>query len=685
MTSIGDYVFWDCRNLKGITCNAATPPTISSASTFYNVDRSIPIYVPAGSVEDYRNAKYWSEFTNIQTFLASGTCGDNLTWRLTEEYELVIEGTGEMYDYEYENQPWYEYSESIQTISLSASVTSIGNYAFYNCTSLTNIVIPEGVTSIGEDVFFGCSSLTAINIAEGNANYDSREGCNAIIETSSNTLIAGCASTIIPESVTSIGDGAFRNCSSLTAITIPESVTSIGKLAFAWCNSLTAITVAERNTVYDSRGGCNAIIETSSNILIAGCSTTVIPEGIESIGYGAFNGHGLTAITIPEGVTSIGEGAFAYCSSLTSITIPESVTSIENKAFAGCNSLTAVHISSIGAWCNINFVYSESNPLYYAKNLFLNGEPVRELIIPADVTSIGSQPFAYCSSLTSITIPESVTSIEGIAFYDCSSLTAITCKATTPPTIGNSYTFYNVDKSIPVYVPAGSVEAYKSAQYWSEFTNILPLAEVKEFTLSVSAADYATLYLDYNAKIPVGVEIYYAASVEGDRLKMTQITDVLPAGTGVIVRATKGTYTFTEIEGKYDAIEGNLLVGTTTKTLITTLSGYAYYVLANVDGVAMYKPQLTKGCFYNNANKAYLVLKMDDNLGIFDDEVNTDDEGTQLSNRLRFDFGGTTGIEQTTDNSQQTTVIYDLQGRKVTDTEGLKGIYIIDGRKVIIK
>ena len=123
-------------------------------------------------------------------------------------------------------------------------------------------------------------------------------------------------------------------------------------------------------------------------------------------------------------------------------------------------------------------------------------------------------------------------------------------------------------------------------------------------------------------------------------------------------------------------------MGTTENTYITAKSGYNYYVLAQKEGVVgMYRPKLTNGQFLNNANKAYLPLYVGD-LGIFDDEVDTEE---QLSNRLRFDFGGTTGIEQITDNSQQTTVIYDLQGRKVTDTEGLKGIYIIDGRKVIIK
>ena len=179
--------------------------------------------------------------------------------------------------------------------------------------------------------------------------------------------------------------------------------------------------------------------------------------------------------------------------------------------------------------------------------------------------------------------------------------------------------------------------------------------------------------------------MYYASKVQDNYLVMTPVEDAIPAETGVVIKAEQGEYTFAEAEG-ISPIEGSLFMGTTEDTDITAAKGYRYYVLAQVDGeVGMYRAKIKdNGTFLNNANKAYLALDMG-KLGIFDDEVNTDEEGGQLSNRLRFDFGGTTGIEQTTVNRQQTTVIYDLQGRKVTDTEGLKGIYIVDGKKTIIK
>lgn len=160
------------------------------------------------------------------------------------------------------------------------SVTSIDDYAFHFCRSLTNIVIPEGVTSIGNYVFAGCSSLTSIVVDNNNDYFDSRNNCNAIIETKSNTLIQGCASSIIPANVTSIGEGAFFSCNSLKSI--------------------------------------------------------VIPDGVKAIGSEAFCKSGLTSIVIPDGVTSLGSNAFAYCYGLTSIEIPDSVISIGIGAFQSC-------------------------------------------------------------------------------------------------------------------------------------------------------------------------------------------------------------------------------------------------------------------------------------------------------------------------------------------------------------
>ena len=204
---------------------------------------------------------------------------------------------------------------------------------------------------------------------------------------------------IIESGVTSIGNSAFDSCSNLTAVSIPNSVTTICPVAFSDCSSLTSVT---------------------------------IPNSVTSIGTSAFKYcSSLTSVTIPNGVTSIGFRTFYKCSSLTSVTIPNSVTSIGEGAFYGCSSLTSVHITDLKAWCKILFCYDyygsryDSNPLFYAHHLYLNGVEIEKLVIPNGITTINDYAFCGCS-LTFVTIPNSVTSIGYGAFYDCSGLTSVT-------------------------------------------------------------------------------------------------------------------------------------------------------------------------------------------------------------------------------------------------------------------
>ena len=373
----------------------------------------------------------------------------------------------------------FSYCYGLTSVTIPNSVTSIGSHAFSWCVSLTSVTIPNSVTSIGFNPFSFCENLTSITVDNGNTVYDSRNNCNAIIETASNTLIAGCQNTVIPNSVTSIrnvafygcfgltsmtipnsvtsigvaafwgcgltsltipnsvisiGDYAFSSCIHLTSVTIPNSVTSIGLNPFTSCDSLTSITVDNGNTVYDSRNNCNAIIETASNTLIAGCQNTVIPNSVTSIGSEAFSGcYGLTSLTIPNSVTSIGSEAFSRCYGLTSLTIPNSVTSIGSKAFSGCG--------------------------------------LTSLAIPNSVTSIGDSVFYGCSGLTSLAIPNSVTGIGDFAFYECYNLAEVICRATTPPSLGEG-AFYSILPSCTLTVPCGSEQAYQASDWGRYFSTI---------------------------------------------------------------------------------------------------------------------------------------------------------------------------------------------------------------------
>ena len=328
---------------------------------------------------------------------------------------------------------------SLTSITIPNNVTWISGGAFRGCSSLTSITIPSSVTSIISGAFSGCTGLTSIKVSAGNTKYDSRNNCNAIIETATNTLIVGCKNTIFPSSVTSIGGSAFSGCSVLTSITIPSSVTSIGGSAFSGCTGLTSIKVSAGNTKYDSRNNCNAIIETATNTLIAGCKNTIIPNSVTSIDNYAFSGcSSLTSITIPNSVTSIGSHAFYYCSGLTSITIPNSVTSIGWGAFSYCSGLTSV-------------------------------------TIPNSVTSIGWDAFSYCSGLTSVTIGNSVTNIGVSAFSGCSNLKNVFCYPTNPPSM-DSYVFDKTPiSSATLHVPVASIGLYKAAYPWRDFGSIVAL------------------------------------------------------------------------------------------------------------------------------------------------------------------------------------------------------------------
>ena len=309
---------------------------------------------------------------------------------------------------------WLSYEEAAAVTSLSVLTKAEDSRSVFAGTSITSfneLVYFTGLTTIEDYAFDNCNALTSIILPEN------------VIEIGAYAFYScrNLTNLIIPNNVTRIGEGAFNTCDSLTEIIIPNGVTSIENRTFQICNSLTSITLG---------------------------------NSISKIGDFAFNGCGFSSITIPDGVTSIGESAFQACS-LRSVSLPESVTVIGSAAFAGCNELVSISIPE-----RVTSIKSYT---------FQGCSKLASISIPDGVTSVGLVAFQNCTSLQSIDLPQTVNQIGYSAFSGCTSLSSITIKAETIPTGGQN--MFSNTNNCPIYVPAESVEAYKSAQYWSSYAD----------------------------------------------------------------------------------------------------------------------------------------------------------------------------------------------------------------------
>ena len=304
---------------------------------------------------------------------------------------------------------------SLQSITFPDKLTKIYEYAFSDCDSLQSVSIPKSVGSIGVDVFGGCSNLVSIIVDEENSVYDSRNNCNAIVETATNVLMVGCRNTIIPNDISKIGGGAFYGCNGLTSVTIPRNVVFIGHNAFA-----------------------------TSDV-----DSVIIEEGVAEIGYGAFSRcPELKSILIPNSVTHIWEEAFYGCVSLQSISIPNGVNYIGFSTFEKCESLQSVYLPN-----SITSIHESA---------FSGCASLTSVAIPDSVTFIGRDAFEGCVGLTSVT---------------CYAVTPPTmCTYEENPIGSVPRVFSGVYCSkLTLYVPSESVEAYKSTKQWKDFGTILPL------------------------------------------------------------------------------------------------------------------------------------------------------------------------------------------------------------------
>ena len=603
-------------------------------------------------------AAEWTDSNGISwTFDVSGTEATNIkpTDRSTISGAVVIPGA--VYNGEtelsvtsigsstsYSSGAFYNCT-GLTSVTIPSSVTSIGSYAFYKCSGLTSVTIPSRVTFIGDCAFWGCSGLTSVTIPSS-------------VTSIGNLAFAYCrglTSVTIPSSVTSIGTSAFKGCSGLTSVTIPSSVTSIGREAFEdtpFYNNQPVGLVYLGSVAYKYKGTMPANTE------------IVIADGTVSIGYCAFmDCLRLTSVTIPSSVTSIGEGAFYCCCDLTSVTIPSSVTSIGSSVFYGCTGLTNVTIpegvTSIGDYA------------------FYKCSGLTSVTIPEGVTSIGSEAFYNCTGLTSVIIPSNVTSIGDYAFKGCSNLTSVYCYLEIPLSIGSS-TFNNYDTAT-LYVPYGCKTAFENAQYWQNFSNIVEMEPVvpdpTEVTLTVSDAGVGTFASAYDLDFTdvSGIKAYIASGFDSStgRLLLTQVDEV-PAGTGLYVKGTAGDYTIPVKETTMFYM--NLLVGLTEDTCVApTTDTHTNFILANGKyGISFYTLS-QEGVIV--AGKAYLSLPTEAVVALANGIT------------LEFDDEETTGIsdEVIVNSEKSVDVWYTVDGQKIEGKPTQKGVYIVNGKKMVIK
>ncbi|WP_179516464.1 leucine-rich repeat protein, partial [Clostridium saccharobutylicum] len=421
---------------------------------------------------------------------------------------------------------------SLTSITIPSSVTSIGNSAFSRCSGLTSITIPSSVTSIGNSAFYGCSGLTSITIPSSvtSIGIGTFSGCS------------GLTSITIPSSVTSIGNGAFSGCSGLTSITIPSSVTSIAMDTFDFCSGLTSIT---------------------------------IPSSVTSIGIAAFYGcSGLTSITIPSSVTSIENGAFYGCSGLTSITIPSSVTSIGNAAFYGCNSLKSITIpDSVTSIGNVAFGNISNNAIFYVPDLTI-AEEVKsyktgniQIILPVALTlgqktaTTATVSFPAQTGATSVKLQQSAD--VGTTWSDAATgtLDATSTSATvTGLTASTSYKFRLVmndafyGSSLDVTTDAGQAPGINSVSV-TPATSSVEQGHTEQLTATVDAtggADQSVTWSSSDTNNKVTVDANGLVSVAAD----AQPGDYTITATSTVDGTKKGTATLT-VHGFKFALNGN--------------------------------------------------------------------------------------------------------------------------------
>ena len=428
-----DILFTETKEVPSTGFVAGHAYTYSPKSSITRVENTITL-TEAGTLSQAINAAEKDTITSLKIIgplngddirfiieMAGRDINEKVTKGKLDHLDIseasIVEGGG-MYFVDYDGNQHYTSNDVIgdcmfwrcclKTLILPNNVTSIGDFAFYDSSSLSSITIPDGVTSIGKEAFLNCIALSSIVIPDALAT----------IGNSAFSVCTALTSIVIPDGVTSIGEKAFFSCEALTSVNIPDAVTSIGKSAFIGCEGLASVNISDLSAWCKIEFG-----DVSANPL-SSCATAKL----------YLNGKELTDVIIPNNITQIKNFTFGGYDALTSITIPTGVTLIGDGAFNGCSSLSTI-------------------------------------TIPEGVTTIGDSAFQNCTSLSDIVIPNSVINIKDFAFYSCSSLADVTCNALTPPILGG-LSFESIASPSTLIVPADCATAYSESDWAQYFTTI---------------------------------------------------------------------------------------------------------------------------------------------------------------------------------------------------------------------
>ena len=455
VTGIGEYAFYKCPQLTSISLSEYI--TNIGNSAFAYCDNLTQITIPSSVTNIGNNAFQYCD--NLSSIVVNS--GNTVYDSRNSCNAIIVTSTNKL-------------RFGCKNTVIPNTVTSIDSWAFGRRKGLTSMTIPNSVTSIGWGAFYGCPDLVSVTVPGSVTNLDGGvfSNCtklkyitlgNGLTQISA-SMFSGCeslTSITIPSTVTSIRYWAFEACRGLTSISIPPSVTEIEVAAFKACTGLTSMSVQNGNTVYDSRNGCNGIIETATNTLVAGCRNTVIPSSVTTISYAFIGFDNITSIVIPNSVTRIGEQAFSYCSNLTDVTMSNAITRIEDFAFLGCVNLKSIEIPAsvqyIG-WAALACGQTDIDADVFKKEPATEGDRPQynrhddnrhdsPMLAATNAEEMPGLAHIY----SRIVDPTSV-SLYGLSGYE---------------------SFYEPSYATCIlHVPTGTVEAYKAADVWKKFACI---------------------------------------------------------------------------------------------------------------------------------------------------------------------------------------------------------------------